>query len=129
MTAGLVHANPPGVDTIELGHYSLPALQGGAASSSGPAVSGGGDTTVANAGNSAKLARFSAKIMTLDSDQTGNGFSTNAQVRTASDSANNLCILDIGSVTASGTGFNAYGPAGESAQPVLIRGNVVNVCK
>ena len=122
-------ANPPGVNTIELPEFKAQPLRGGSAPVARPAVSGSDGAAAGNPGNAARMARFSAKVMTLDAAPESTDFETNGQVRTAANSAGNLCVMDIGSATATDSGFTQFGPAGQAAQPVLIRGNVINVCR
>ena len=82
-------------------------------------------------GSDARLARFQAKIMTLGEDitSTTDGVATNATINSVYDEKRKLCVMDIGSVTTGTDSFNTYGPTGQSAQPVLIRGTVLNICK
>ena len=125
----LAQAQAPGVDPIQVKSFSAPKLRGGPTGPRGPAIKGR-DGVYDTPSSRAKMARFTAKIMTLTRDDSDSqGFATNATVTAVQDSQTRTCVMDIGSVTAPSSGFSRFGPAGESAQPVLIRGNVINVCR
>jgi len=127
-SANLALAQAPGVDPIQLERFEPLKMRGGPAQKFGPAVRGD-DGMPRTPGSDAKLARFTAKIMTLGKINPADEYVSNVQIQTYRDQASSVCIMDIGSSTGSGDGFSRYGPSGDSAQPVLIRGNVLNVCQ
>lgn len=76
----------------------------------------------------ARVARFESKAMTEPADKS---VLTDKDLRTQAtgEGMKKTCIQDIGSVASAGsTGFSQYGPKGQD-QVVVLRGDVVNVCK
>lgn len=73
----------------------------------------------------AKIARYEAKTFNEQTD----GIYTDGDVKriVGSEANRKTCIQDIGSNTAS-TGAAKYGPNGQQ-QIVVLRGDVVNICK
>ncbi|MGH1361086.1 MAG: hypothetical protein ACRBC3_20180 [Burkholderiaceae bacterium] len=131
--AGTASAQAPGTNPIVLSKYQLRSPNGPSIPKgpNGPAVSGR-DGNYGSPGGDARMARFHAKIMTLEQNiaaNTAEGVATNSTINTVYDEKRKLCVMDIGSATNGMEGFNNYGPAGQAAQPVLIRGTVLNICK
>ena len=129
--AGLAQA-VPGSDPIQLERVE-PLDPGGAGAPPPPPGNGisGADGARIAPGADARLVRFQAKIMTLQNqiDDALAQAATNATVTTAIDPARKICVMDIGSNTQHGSGFDTYGPKGDANQPVLIRGTVLNICR
>lgn len=76
----------------------------------------------------AKVARFEAKA---NSDQTGDLITENDIARSASsDGVKKTCIQEVGSNSAATSAQNGmrYGP-GNAQQIVVLRGDLVNICK
>lgn len=76
----------------------------------------------------ARVARFESKAMADPADKS---IRTDQDVVTqaTAQGMKKTCIQDLGSSNApSGNGFNQYGPKGQD-QVVVLRGDVVNVCK
>jgi hypothetical protein len=129
---------PPGTDPIVLKSYKHRDLNG---NSSGPettrnAISGRDGTIVNAPGSSARMAKYEARIMTLDftssgsvTDRTATNASITVNQSSGSDLTSKVCVMDIGSVTSIGMGALNVGKPGQQAQPVLIRGDVLNICK
>lgn len=79
----------------------------------------------------AKIARYEAKAFAEDTS--GIATDTDVTTRASSDGLRKTCVQEVGSSTAaSGNGttnaFNRYGPAPQ-AQVVVLRGDLVNVCR
>lgn len=117
--------NAPGEDPIVLSkRIATQMLPAGAARSSTPLQS----QTDMPAWLKAKVARFEAKA---NSDQT-RGLLTDSDVaRTAnSDGFKKTCIQEIGSSTAAGAAQNSNrAGAGNNQQIVVLKGDLVNICK
>ncbi len=132
-TIGNAPAQAPGTSPIVLSKYQFRSPKGPTLPTgpNGPAISGR-DGNYGSPGGDARMARFHAKIMTLEESIAANSASqaaTNSTINTIYDEQRKLCVMDIGSATSGVEGFNTYGPAGQAAQPVLIRGTVLNICK
>jgi hypothetical protein len=129
---------PPGTDPIVLKAYKHRDLTG---NSSGPevprnAISGRDGALVNAPGSSARMAKYEARIMTLDFKSSGSlteRLATNASMTinqsVGSDLTSKVCVMDIGSVTNTGPGALKVGGSNQQAQPVLIRGDILNICK
>ena len=73
----------------------------------------------------ARVTRYTARAY---SDQTGDVLTENDAVTTASaQGLKKVCVQEVGS-TPSDSGFNKYGPKG-AAQIVVLKGDLVNICK
>ncbi len=73
----------------------------------------------------ARVTRYTARAY---SDQTGDVLTENDAVTTASaQGLKKVCVQEVGS-TPSDTGFGKYGPKG-AAQVVVLKGDLVNICK
>ena len=113
----------PGEDPIVLSkpvdHLQLP--MGAAAPSKGLDGTDGLPSNV-----QAKIARFEAKSF---SDATA-GIFTDADIKTAtsSDLKGKTCIQDVGSNTSTNSPLR-YGPGNNQQQIVVLRGDLVNICK
>jgi hypothetical protein len=129
---------PPGTDPIVLKAYKHRDLTG---NSAGPdaqrnAISGRDGALVNAPGSSARMAKYEARIMTLDFKSSGSvaeRLATNASMTVnqsvGSDLTSKVCVMDIGSVTNTGPGTLKVGGSNQQAQPVLIRGDILNICK
>jgi len=75
----------------------------------------------------AKLARFQAKAFAADT--TGVLTDQNVVTTVAQDGLRKVCMQDIGSSASTVNGaFNRYGPKPD-AQVVVLRGDLVNICR
>ncbi len=79
----------------------------------------------------AKIARYEAKAFA--EDPSGIATDTDVTTRASSDGLRKTCVQEVGSNTAaSGSGttnaFNRYGPSPQ-AQVVVLRGDLVNICR
>lgn len=73
----------------------------------------------------ARVTRYTARAY---SDQVGDVLTENDAVTTASaQGLKKVCVQEVGS-TPSDSGFNKYGPKG-AAQIVVLKGDLVNICK
>ncbi|KQR55800.1 hypothetical protein ASF94_04510 [Acidovorax sp. Leaf160] len=75
----------------------------------------------------AKVARYTAKAYSADTQ----GIATDSDVVTtaSSDGFRKTCVQDVGSnTTSSNSAFGRYGP-GKQDQVVVLRGDLVNVCR
>ncbi len=131
--AGIASAQAPGTNPIVLSKYQLRSPNGPSIPKgpNGPAVSGR-EGNYGSPGGDARMARFHAKMITLEQNiaaNTAEGVATNSTINTVYDEKRKLCVMDIGRANNGIEGFNNYGPAGQAAQPVLIRGTVLNICK
>lgn len=75
----------------------------------------------------AKIARLEAKAL---SDST-EGIYTDADIKAATSSnlKSKTCIQDVGSNTSTTAGGPRYGPGNTQQQIVVLRGDMVNICK
>ncbi|WP_038216548.1 hypothetical protein [Xenophilus azovorans] len=73
-----------------------------------------------------------ARVVRFESKAMGNpaGMRTDKDLTTqaASEGMNKTCIQDLGAAAPAGNGFSQYGPKGQD-QVVVLRGDVVNVCR
>ena len=76
----------------------------------------------------AKLARFQAKAFAADT--TGIWTDENVSTKYTQDGLRKVCTQDIGSnsVVNASNSFNRYGPKAD-AQVVVLRGDLVNICR
>lgn len=74
----------------------------------------------------ARVTRYEARAY---SDQYGSVLTENDAVTTASaQGLKKVCVQEVGSGTADNSSFNRYGPKG-AAQVVVLKGDLVNICK
>lgn len=126
---------PPGTDPIILSAYKPRDLNGpGAPYEPKNVAMAGRDGNNVTPGISARLARFDAKIMTLElsgstkaHEKSASNSVINALASEANGAGGRVCVMDIGSVSTTASSLTLA--SGQSAQPVLIRGDVINICK
>lgn len=75
---------------------------------------------------SARVTRYTARAY---SDQYADVQTENDAVTTASaQGLKKVCVQEVGSTSSGSSGFNQYGPKG-AAQVVVLKGDLINICK
>lgn len=120
----------PGVDPLPLATIKRPGVDGPhlGAPKAQPGITGR-EGVIGRPGQQARLARFEAKVITIGPNSIESTEEARQVVSMAADGVTKVCTMDIGSATTGADGFNRYGPQNNTAQPVVIRGAVINICR
>lgn len=121
--------NAPGVDPFSIPNPGAlrQMMPGPALPKPQPGL--GGRDGILPPGQSARMARFEAKVMTLEPDSMLGSEQAREVSLAAGEGLTKVCAMDIGSATNTSDAFNRYGPGNNTAQPVVIRGAVINICR